>query len=75
MIEGGGEIHASAIGSGIVDEVFFFLAPILIGGREAPSPIQGNGIKHLHEAVQLKKMTCTTIGQDLMVHAQIETEK
>ena len=59
----------------IVDEVFFFLAPILIGGREAPSPIQGNGIKHLHEAVQLKKMTCTTIGQDLMVHAQIETEK
>ena len=75
LIEGGGEIHASAIGSGIVDEVFFFLAPILIGGREAPSPIQGNGIKHLHEAVQLKKMTCTTIGQDLMVHAQIETKK
>ena len=75
LIEGGGEIHASAIGSGIVDEVFFFLAPILIGGREAPSSIQGNGIKHLYQAVQLKEMACTAIGQDLMVHALVETKK
>ncbi len=75
LIEGGGEIHASAIDAGIVDEVIFFLAPILIGGRDAPGAIQGSGIKQLNQAVKLKEVTFTTIGQDLMVQAHIDGER
>ena len=54
LIEGGGEINASAIAAGIVDKIMCFVAPIIIGGRNAPGPIGGEGISNLIDVPRLQ---------------------
>jgi diaminohydroxyphosphoribosylaminopyrimidine deaminase/5-amino-6-(5-phosphoribosylamino)uracil reductase len=67
LIEGGGEINASALASRLVDKVVFFLAPRIIGGREAPPAVGGEGIKKLSQAITLPELTVKKIGDDLML--------
>jgi len=67
LIEGGSEVNASAIKSGIVDRVMFFIAPKLMGGRNAPGPIGGDGVDDPSEAIKLKDVSVTQIGEDILV--------
>ena len=53
LIEGGGEINASAIAAGIVDKVMCFVAPKIIGGQNAPGPIGGEGVPNLKDVPHL----------------------
>lgn len=71
LIEGGAEIHASALAEGIVDKVAFFLAPILIGGKTAPSALGGPGIEKLADAVRLRDVRFTPLGEDLLVEGYV----
>ena len=71
LIEGGGEINSSALESGIVDRIFAFISPILVGGQQAPSPIGGEGVAKITKAMRLDNMKVITIGDDLMVEAEI----
>ena len=65
LIEGGGEINASAVAAGIVDKVMCFVAPKLIGGRNAPGPIGGEGIVSLSDVPHLQRIRTTPIpGSD-----------
>ena len=66
LIEGGGEINASALKAGIVDKVVFFIAPKLIGGKAAPGPVGGEGIQYLSEAYTLRDLTVTPINGDFL---------
>lgn len=43
LLEGGAETAASAFEAGIVDKIRFYMAPILIGGKDAPGAIGGTG--------------------------------
>jgi len=71
MIEGGAEINASALAEGIVDKVLLFLAPLLIGGREAPSAVGGRGIERLSQAIRLKDLRIERLGEDLLIEGYI----
>jgi len=70
LIEGGGEINSSAFAAGIVDRIFAFISPILVGGQQAPSPIGGKGVAKITQAMRLKNMKVIQIGEDLMVEAE-----
>lgn len=59
LIEGGGEINASAVAAGIVDKVMCFVAPIIIGGRNAPGPIGGEGVSSLMDVPHLQRISIT----------------
>lgn len=72
LIEGGGETAASALESGEVDEIYFFIAPLLIGGREAKTPFEGKGFGKLKEALRLTEVTTKKIGNDLLVNARVQ---
>jgi len=72
LIEGGGEINASAIESGIVDKILFFIAPRIIGGRYAKTPVEGMGIKRILDAIPLTHMTVSLCGRDVMVEGYPE---
>ncbi len=61
LIEGGGEINASAVAAGVVDKVMCFIAPKLIGGRNAPGPIGGEGIADLSDVSHLQRVNITLI--------------
>lgn len=71
LIEGGGEVHASALASGVVDKVAWFIAPKLIGGREAPGPLSGPGPESLEEAVLLDRVSFGAMGNDIFVEGYI----
>ena len=71
LIEGGAEVNASALEAGIVDKVLVFVAPILIGGKDAPGPLGGKGIRQLASAFKIKNMTVNQIGNDLMLEGYL----
>jgi diaminohydroxyphosphoribosylaminopyrimidine deaminase/5-amino-6-(5-phosphoribosylamino)uracil reductase len=71
LIEGGGEVLAGALAERLVDRIVFFVAPVLIGGRTAPSSVSGRGIARLSDAIRLSDLHIRRIGPDLRVDAAI----
>ena len=69
LIEGGGEINNSALAAGIVDRIYTFISPILVGGQQATGPMGGAGVAKIAKAMSLKNMKVTQMGEDLMVEA------
>ena len=71
LIEGGGEINAAALHAGIVDKVMFFVAPKLIGRKDAPGAIGGRGIACLAEAFELCDVKTSQIGTDYLIEGNL----
>jgi diaminohydroxyphosphoribosylaminopyrimidine deaminase/5-amino-6-(5-phosphoribosylamino)uracil reductase len=72
LIEGGGRTAAGALEAGVVDEVLFFIAPILIGGQNAPTAFEGKGFGSVKKALQLKDVWVGRIGNDTVFNARIQ---
>lgn len=70
LVEGGAEINYSLVSSGMADEIYAFIAPKIIGGRNAKTPIGGLGIEKMSDAIGLEKMKFETIGEDLLIKAR-----
>jgi diaminohydroxyphosphoribosylaminopyrimidine deaminase/5-amino-6-(5-phosphoribosylamino)uracil reductase len=75
LIEGGNELNAAALDSGIVDRLYLFIAPKLIGGKDAKPVIGGKGIEKMSQAVPLSKPKVRRIGEDLLLEYRIRTQK
>ena len=71
LIEGGSEVHASALKSGIVDKVVMFIAPVLMTGKDSLCSIGGVSPTRLSQAVELHDMTTRMVGEDLMIEGYI----
>ena len=71
MIETGGTLAASALKEGIVDKVLFFVAPKIIGGKTAPTPVAGAGFKKLSQAVNLKSAKVRMLGRDILIEGYV----
>lgn len=71
LVEGGAEVHASALNAGIVDKVAWFIAPRIIGGKEAPGPVGGQGAGRPDEAIPLQNVSVQRIGEDIYVEGYI----
>ena len=67
LLEGGGEVLSSALSARIVDKALFFIAPKIIGGRDAPTTVGGEGIESISEAVLLKKIKVRRFGEDVLI--------
>ena len=70
LVEGGGEIAASLLERGLVDNLYLFIAPIVIGGRNAPSSIGGNGVDMVSQAIGFKDVKTIRVGKDILVEAR-----
>ena len=71
LIEGGGEIAASALAERLVDRVVWFVAPKILGGTRAPTSVGGPGIAHLSRAIQLAGVSVRRVGSDLMITGDV----
>ncbi len=69
LLEGGGELCAAAVAAGLVDKVLAFVAPKLIGGRDARTPLGGEGIATMAQAMQAKRWAVRRVGDDALVEA------
>ncbi|MBI4596685.1 MAG: bifunctional diaminohydroxyphosphoribosylaminopyrimidine deaminase/5-amino-6-(5-phosphoribosylamino)uracil reductase RibD [Candidatus Tectomicrobia bacterium] len=72
LLEGGASLIAAALDEGVVDKVYFFLAPKLIGGKEAPGPIGGQGVELVSEAILLCDVCFENIDSDILVSGYIK---
>lgn len=70
-IEGGSQIHWSAIESGIVSRVQTYIAPKIFGGSSAPSPIAGLGYETPNKSIRLTKPTITFYDDDILMESEV----
>ncbi|HMV81773.1 MAG TPA: bifunctional diaminohydroxyphosphoribosylaminopyrimidine deaminase/5-amino-6-(5-phosphoribosylamino)uracil reductase RibD [Blastocatellia bacterium] len=67
IVEGGATVAGSFVEQRLIDKATFFLAPKIIGGREAVSAIGGKGIEFLKNAVELQDTSVISHGDDLEI--------
>lgn len=67
LAEGGGELTASLFNNKLVDKIFLFVAPMLIGGRDSLTSFEGEGIRKIRDALRLDKIKVERIGKDLLI--------
>ena len=68
LVEGGTEVLGSFFDVGQIDEVHAFLAPKLTGGKNALSPISGQGFDKMSDSLQLQRVTTEKVGSDMHFH-------
>ena len=71
LCEGGAELSAALLEQGLVDEVLWFIAPKLVGGRKAPGPVGGEGAEKMAGALELADVRYQRIGSDLLIRGYI----
>ncbi len=74
LLEGGGELNAAALNSGIVDKIMFYIAPKIIGGRNAKTPIEGEGLKFMKDAIRLYDLSIRRFDQDVLIEGYVKGE-
>lgn len=67
LVEGGGETHASFLSAGLADRLLWFVAPLIIGGRDARSPVEGLGATAVADAVRMSRLRVRRIRDDLLI--------
>ncbi|MBQ0073013.1 MAG: bifunctional diaminohydroxyphosphoribosylaminopyrimidine deaminase/5-amino-6-(5-phosphoribosylamino)uracil reductase RibD [Prevotella sp.] len=72
LLESGGTLSEALLREGLVDEVLAFVAPKIIGGRQAKTPVEGEGFTMMSEAIELKDTVVETIGSDVLISGMIE---
>lgn len=73
LVEGGGALIGSLFDSNLVDRALFFIAPKIIGGKEAISSVMGRGVSRVDKAVKLKDVTIKRIDDDFLVDGIIHS--
>lgn len=71
-IEGGSAVLASAFESGVVRKVYAAVAPKIIGGKTAPTPVGGIGIERMRDAIVLDRVSHEIIGTDVIFKGYIK---
>ena len=67
FVEGGATLLGSLFDAGLVDRVVAFVAPVIIGGDSALSPVGGVGVERMADALRLKDIQIQTFGEDVAV--------
>ena len=74
LLEGGGALNWSALSSGIVQKVYTYIAPMLLGGAEAKSPVAGTGFPAPGAGIRLQKMSVTRLGTDILLEGEVQED-
>jgi len=70
LLEAGGELTGSFVQAGLVDRVAVFVAPKLVGGASAPTPVGGPGL-FLRDAMCLEGLTARPLGDDWLLEGRV----
>jgi len=67
MVEGGGEVIASLLTGGFIDEAYVYTAPVFVGGREAPTLVDGEGFIGEDEYVEATLRGLERVGEGALL--------
>jgi diaminohydroxyphosphoribosylaminopyrimidine deaminase/5-amino-6-(5-phosphoribosylamino)uracil reductase len=69
LVEGGGEVAWAFVDAGVVDHVYGFVAPSLMGGASAPTAVDGGGFTTPDAAFRLNFVALEQVGEDVLLEA------
>ncbi len=73
LVEGGGELNWSFIRDGLLDELFVTIAPSLLGGRDAPTLLEGEGLP-MDQRIRLRLLSADRHGDELYCRYAVARE-
>ena len=71
MMEGGGTLLGAAFDARRVDYACVFIAPKVVGGRQAPGAVQGRGLTRMAEAMEIADARWEPIGREMLLHGRV----
>ena len=71
LLEGGPHLAGAFLDAGEIDEIRLFLAPLVIGGRTARDPLEGEGVERIAEALRALTLDCDKVADDLLISARL----
>jgi diaminohydroxyphosphoribosylaminopyrimidine deaminase/5-amino-6-(5-phosphoribosylamino)uracil reductase len=69
IVEGGSVVHSEVIRQGLWQKMVLFVAPMVVGGADAPAIFAGQAVSRLTEAYRFRFDRCELVGSDLMIVA------
>lgn len=75
LVEGGATLSGSFVAKKLVDKVYFFIVPKIVGGKEAKTPVAGTGILNLQEALALKDIQIEKLEEDILIIGRVDKDK
>ena len=75
LVEGGATLSGSFVAKKLVDKVDFFIAPKIVGGKEAKTPVAGTGMLNLQEALALKDIQIEKLEEDILIIGRVDKDK
>ncbi|MDF2985395.1 MAG: ribD [Eubacterium sp.] len=74
LLEGGGGLNAAALNSGIVDKLMIFVAAKIIGGKNSKTPVEGEGIPLMKDAIKLENIEVNRFDEDILIEGYVKGE-
>ena len=71
LVEGGATINASFWADKLIDRLYCFVAPKIIGGKLAPGPIAGTGLEYVPDLAELEEFEAEKIGADILLSGYV----
>ena len=71
LLEGGGTLNWSMLRQGLVDEVSVAVSPLIIGGKEAVTLVEGEGVERVEDAVKLRFRNARLYGADMVLSYEV----
>jgi diaminohydroxyphosphoribosylaminopyrimidine deaminase / 5-amino-6-(5-phosphoribosylamino)uracil reductase len=71
LLEGGPRLAGAFFDAEEIDELRLFLAPLVLGGRTARDPLEGEGVETIAEALHALTLTCEHVGEDVLICARL----
>ncbi len=75
LLEAGGGLHGSFHDENLIDEVHVFVAPKIVGGVNAVTPVAGQGRAEIPELPSLRDMTIRQFGDDVLIEGRTQTSR
>ena len=70
LVEGGGTIIWNFLKNKVVDDLYIYIGPYIIGGKETPTVADGEGIKSEQDCIPLKIVKVMRVGPGVLIHYQ-----
>lgn len=67
LVEGGGTLNYSLLQENLIDKIYFFIAPLLLGGVAAPTPLEGSGVYEMDDSWVVEGMEIRQLDKDLLI--------
>jgi diaminohydroxyphosphoribosylaminopyrimidine deaminase/5-amino-6-(5-phosphoribosylamino)uracil reductase len=72
LVEGGAEVHGGFFYENLVDKVYLFFAPKIIGGNSGVPMVGGIGTANVAEASALKHLRVRRFDDDIMIEGYLQ---